>query len=223
MELAYNQILKRMDLKVEAVNLTAQASQNHENQKPLDVPLDQMHTWVQHSCLLEWSTDPGRRTPASTLIQCISFCIYSHSFVRLPLSQRASHWWWCGTMLNEIVLHMSACRLQEKRPSDLSNKFPVLFRAIPSLGWGTARHQCKTNLISHWHMNKKLPEAKKTTNCKLWEHHTVEYTDQVNTAQPPLVLQVSSSFTHSFCMNQTSGEKLNTTTTAQVQMRSNYQ
>lgn len=77
MELAYNQILKRMDLKVEAVNLIAQASQNHENQKPLDVPLDQMHTWVQHSCLLEWSTDPGRRTPASTLIQCISFCIYS--------------------------------------------------------------------------------------------------------------------------------------------------
>lgn len=121
--------------------------------------------------------DPGRSTPASTLIQHILFCPYSHSFVRLPLSQRASHWWWrwCGTMLNEIVVHTSACRLQEKWPSDLSNKVPVLFRAIPSLGWGTARQQRKTNLISCWHMNKKLSEAEKTTNWRIWEHHSAIY------------------------------------------------
>lgn len=196
MEVAYSQILKRVDLKGEAVKVIAQAPQNHGNQKAWMCQQTKCTPGSAFPSPGMVQTAPGRGTPPSAL-QHILLCPCSPGFVRLPLSQRVSQCWWNHVSWNSsphLCLHTPKSNDQHTRS--------LLFRAIPTWGWGTVRQQCKTNLISHWHVNKKLPEAEKTANCR----RRVEYSDQVNPAQPSLALRVSSSFSHLFYTNQTSGE-----------------
>lgn len=166
MEVAYSQILKRVDLKGEAVKVIAQAPQNHGNQKARMCQQTKCTPGSAFPSPGMVQTAPGRGTPPSAL-QHILLCPCSPGFVRLHLSQRVSQCWWNQVSWNSsphLCLHTPKSNDQHTRS--------LLFRAIPTWGWGTVRQQCKTNLISHWHVNKKLPEAGKTANCRRWEHHS---------------------------------------------------